>query len=123
MIQRERGEQIAVIQWVRLNERRYPELALLFHPPNGGSRNVIEATNLKRMGVRSGIPDLILPVSRHGYHALYIEMKSGRGRVSAAQADMIERLKEYGNHVAICYDAGAAIDVIEWYLDIKPAKL
>jgi hypothetical protein len=32
-------EQIAVINWAQWNMQRYPELELLHHVPNGGSRN------------------------------------------------------------------------------------
>jgi hypothetical protein len=32
------------------------------------------------MGVRSGFPDLILCVARGGYHGLFIELKTAKGR-------------------------------------------
>lgn len=119
MRQLERAEQCAVIQWAALHERMYPELGLLFAVPNGGSRNKIEAVNLKRSGVRPGVPDLCLPVSRHGYHAMYIEMKSGKGKLSPAQAAMIDKLKEQGNYATVANSVNYAIDVLSWYLGIK----
>ena len=39
----EAEEQIALFEWARLQTGRFPELALLYHVPNGGSRNKIEA--------------------------------------------------------------------------------
>lgn len=39
----EAQEQKALIQWAKWQERRYPELKLLYHCPNGGSRNKMEA--------------------------------------------------------------------------------
>ena len=71
----EDAEQEIVIQWVRMNEGKWPELKLLHHIPNGGSRNKREAARLKRMGVLAGVSDLHLPVSKGGYNSLYIEMK------------------------------------------------
>ena len=52
---------------IRDRSNAYPDLELLYHVPNGGSRNKAEASKLKRMGVRAGVPDLVLPVPRAGY--------------------------------------------------------
>ena len=37
-IRSEDTEQINVIAWARWNERLHPELRMLYHIPNGGSR-------------------------------------------------------------------------------------
>lgn len=76
----EATEQQAVIRWAGYMSGRYPELELLYHIPNGGSRNKIEAANLKQQGVKSGVPDLCLPVGKGKYNGLYIEMKFGRNK-------------------------------------------
>jgi len=119
MRQLERAEQCAVIQWAALMERQHPELALLFAIPNGGSRHRIEAFNLKRSGVRPGVPDLCLPVSRQGYHALYIEMKSIKGKVSLKQEGLITQLRVHGNYAEVCNSSIVAIGHLKWYLGIK----
>lgn len=75
--QHEAAEQIKLFRWASWAIQQYPELELMYHIPNGGSRNPIEAANLKRQGVRSGVPDICLPVPRGKYSALYIEMKYG----------------------------------------------
>ena len=74
-IQSEATEQEKLISWTQYQYNEYPELKLIFHIPNGGSRNTLEAANLKRQGVKAGVPDLCLPVARQNYHGLYIEMK------------------------------------------------
>ena len=66
----EATEQEALITWCRIFENRYPELKMIYHIPNGGSRNRLEAANLKRQGVKAGVPDLCLPVPKDGYHGL-----------------------------------------------------
>lgn len=71
----EATEQERVINWATFYAKDFPELALLHHIPNGGSRNQLEAANLKRQGVKAGVPDLCLPVPRNGKHGLYVEMK------------------------------------------------
>lgn len=60
----ESEEQVTLFSWARMKEEKYPELRLLYHIPNGGSRNQIEAKHLKAQGVKSGVPDLCLPVAR-----------------------------------------------------------
>ena len=49
-----------------------------FAVPNGGKRNVIEASHLKDQGVRPGVPDLILI---HDGRTYGLELKADRGRV------------------------------------------
>lgn len=60
----------------------YPKIrGLIFSVPNGGTRNVIEAQQLKATGLTPGIPDLILL-----YNGCYgFEFKTGAGIVSTAQ--------------------------------------
>lgn len=77
-IPHEGNEQEALFRWAAFVRGRFPEIDLLYHIPNGGSRNRLEAANLKRQGVKSGVPDLCLPVARGKYHGLYIEMKYGK---------------------------------------------
>jgi len=112
----ESEEQITVINWALWHEKQYPELALLHHIPNGGLRSKKTAAKLKREGVKPGIPDLCLPVARHGYHGLYIEMKSKVGRLSDDQKKMIESLRDQGHYAVDCKGADAAIKLIEWYI-------
>ena len=38
---------------------------------NGGKRDKATATALKRQGVKAGVPDVVLPAVRAGYHGLY----------------------------------------------------
>lgn len=117
----EASEQAAVIQWARLMSRRkgYEPLALLHHIPNGGSRHPAEAAHLKAQGTLSGIPDLCLPVPSGPYHALYIEMKYGKNRLTENQKERISQLRAFGNAVAVCYSAQEAIDVISRYISAK----
>lgn len=78
----EATEQERVINWARFYAKDFPELDLLHHIPNGGSRNQLEAANLKRQGVKAGVPDLCLPVARNGKHGLYVEMKWQNNKTS-----------------------------------------
>jgi hypothetical protein len=116
----EDAEQTSVITWARWQETARPELKLLHHIPNGGSRNRIEAAKLKGMGVKAGVPDLNLPVPRGKYCGLWIEMKHGDGRVRGTQKEFMELAAAEGAYCVVCYDAGAAIEIITRYMDLKP---
>ena len=67
--------------------------------PNGGSRNVIEAANMKRTGTVAGIPDLC--VFLPGGRTLWIEVKSAKGTLSRAQRDWAEWLLANGHRYAM----------------------
>lgn len=117
--QYEAAEQIKLFRWVDLvSKNYYPELRLLYHIPNGGSRNELEAVNLKKQGVRAGVPDLCLPVARGGYHGLYIEMKAGKNKPTEKQLEWIEALRDEGYAVSICWGFEAARQELEKYLKL-----
>jgi len=117
----ERQAQRAVIQYVRF---KYPDV-LVWATPNGGSRNKIEAANLKKDGVLAGVPDLFVAKTRlsydwgetgYNYYGLFIEMKSAKGKQSAAQIDVMNKLSEKGYKCEVCYSSEQAIGVIDDYL-------
>lgn len=113
----EAQEQKYLFHWAAAVRQRYPELALLYHVPNGGKRDAAEAANLRMQGVKAGVPDLCLPVARHGYNALYIELKRRiGGKASPAQLEWLNNLRTYGNYTAICHGWEDAAAVIEKYL-------
>ena len=123
----EHENQVFLFQWAKLNERKYPELALLFAIPNGGARHIVVAQKLKREGVKSGVPDICLPVSCGKYHALYVELKrpaatlkngepSKAKKTTSEQDGWHARLRAVGNRVECCYGWQAAVNVIKKYL-------
>lgn len=117
--QYEAAEQIKLFRWVDFAVNQYPELEMLYHIPNGGSRNPIEAANLKRQGVRAGVPDLCLPIARGKYHGMYIEMKYGDNKPTENQKHWLRNLQRYGYATSICYSAEVAIADIEKYLNLE----
>lgn len=114
----EEQEQAAVMEWAMLMEKQAPELALLFHVPNGGVRHPGTAARLKKLGVKPGVPDLFLPVARGMAHGLYIEMKRQKGgRVSEDQKAWMEALTEQGYVCIVARGAEEACDAIWNYLE------
>lgn len=111
--------QAQLIAWAGKQLNVYPELARLFHIPNGGQRHVVVAVNLKRQGVKAGVPDLCLPVPRFGCHGLWIEMKTRDGSVSASQKDWIGYLQGAGYRVKVCRSFDEAREAVIDYLNPK----
>ena len=117
---KEAQAQAALFEWAVYARAKYPELLLMFHIPNGGSRNVIEARNLKAQGVRAGVPDICLPVPRGKYHGLFIELKRKRGgRVSEEQQGWIAALNRVGYLAVVCYGFDDAVRTIKGYLEVE----
>ena len=115
----EEQEQVAVFQWADIMSIRYPELKWLLHVPNGGWRTKSEAVRFKRAGVKKGVPDIFLPVSRKGYHGLWIEMKRRKGgRLSPEQKEWIDGLFNQGYLAVRCDGAEEAIGMLERYLKL-----
>lgn len=99
----------------------YKDLAKVFAIPNGGKRNVIVAQKLKAEGVRSGVPDLCLPVMRGGYGGMYVELKAGKNTTSDLQDDVIEELRGDGYYVDVFWSWEDALTAMIAYVegDIK----
>jgi len=122
----EHEEQVAVMDWATANSGRWSELKLLHAIPNGGSRAAKidrkgrryspEAQRMVAEGVKSGVPDLDLPVARRGFHGLRIEMKAIDGTVSSEQKWWLRELGEQGYCAIVRNGADAAIAAIKWYL-------
>ena len=114
----EAQEQTWLFQWAEaMKVLRWPEVDLMFHVPNGGSRNPAEAARLKAQGVKPGVPDLFLPIARNGYHGLFIELKRKTGgRTSPEQERMVRKLNQQGYKAVVCKGWNAAADIIEEYL-------
>lgn len=118
-VQWERREQEYLVRWFDL---KFGDSMLLAASANGGARNPIEAANMKREGVRAGMPDLILYEARKGFYGLCIELKDPgsstrrKGVLSVLQKKRIEQLNKAGYHACACWGWVNAKDIIEWYL-------
>ena len=92
----------------------------IVHIPNEGKRSLSYAARMKKMGLRRGFPDLLVPLARGGYHGLFIEMKYWKNKTTKEQKEWLERLSAEGYACAVCYNAAEAIKTIESYNRRKP---
>lgn len=118
----EGGHQEALFEWAAYQAGRMPELEFLHHVPNGGKRDKATAAALKRQGVRAGVPDIVLPAARAGWHGLYIELKAGKNTTTGSQKRWLGYLCRQGYYTAVCYGWQPAAELIERYL-LHPEEL
>lgn len=91
--------QRAVVELLTLYERRG---GLCFaHIPSGGYRTPAEAGVLKAMGVKRGIPDLLIWTPEG--HSFGIELKGPRGKESDAQILFRSTLESLGHRVYVAW--------------------
>ncbi len=115
----ESQEQQALFAWAEYAKGLHPELDMLYHIPNGGKRDKLEAARLKLEGVKAGVPDLCLPVARGGYHGLYIELKAGRNTATPLQRQWITALEREGYAAAVCTGWERSAATLIDYLGIR----
>lgn len=117
----EHDHQVAVFQWAALQVKlgTHPELDLMFAIPNGAWKGKASAGRFKAEGLKPGVPDICLPISRGGYVCLWIEMKSERGRLSDEQRAWHDKLEKHGSIVALCFSHHQAKQTLVEYLDGK----
>lgn len=89
---------------------------LLFAVPNGGSRNKIEAANMKKQGVTAGVADVILLIPKKGYASLCLEFKTATGRQSDEQIEFQKQAEMCRSKYVIVRSAMEAIITIKEYL-------
>ena len=127
---------MAVIRWADTPAVRdvHPDLHWLFHAANGGNRDPATAGKMKAMGVRRGVPDLLLPVPRGRFCGLAIELKVWKGSPdpvdpsdptkyrtmpSDNQRDWLAHLTSAGWSTSVQWGAPAAIEALREYLTLK----
>lgn len=106
--------QACCVQWFRA---QYPQ-KIIMAIPNGGKRHIGTAMRLKKTGVLSGCPDLLIPHASNGFHGFFIEMKAPgkRSKTSPAQKTVIAKLLEEGYLVEVIDDFKDFVDAVKGYM-------
>lgn len=87
--------------WVRSMEPIYPVLEFMMHVPNGGARSAGEGGKLKAMGVRKGVPDILLHKRIGDWTGLCVELKSMKGKISPEQNVWLDSFASEGYLVTV----------------------
>lgn len=81
-----------------------------FHPANGGRRSKAEAGIFKALGVRAGVPDLII---FYRSQIFGLELKAAKGRLSPLQRQTINDMETAGARTAIANSLDEALITLE----------
>ena len=103
---------IAVATYLRM---QYPTV-LFCHIPNGGYRNAREGAKFKMMGVRAGMPNILIFEKKNIFSGLFIELKIGKNKTTDSQNLVIKELIRLGWAGSICYTFEDAKHIIDNYL-------
>lgn len=124
-VNKESSHQRALFCWAHDNSELYPELEWMFAVPNGGERQAVVGANLKAEGVKSGVPDILLPARRGPWIGLWIELKRVKtvskraGKASIEQNKWIIYFQSIGYGAIVCYGYEDAKKTILDYLNYK----
>jgi hypothetical protein len=108
----EHDEQVKLFKWAST----IPELNAMIAVPNGGHRHVAVAAKLKQEGVKAGVPDILIFISRGNYHGMMLELKFNKGRLSKHQITWLERLNNNGYRAVVAFGFDDAKKQILEYL-------
>jgi len=104
--------QRALIQWVRAHADLE---GLVFKIPNEGKRSGAYGRRMKQEGMMPGVFDLLVTIPNHGFHAMWLELKSAKGVLSLMQHKFKRKQESMGYFCAVCYDIDEAIETLAWY--------
>lgn len=119
--------QKAIFEWADINTYKAPELKLLNASLNGVKlTSQASGYKAKLAGLKKGYPDLFLPVARHSYHGLFIELKRDanealqikRGSLTREQKWWLSELERQGYLAKVCFGFKNTIETIKNYLKI-----
>jgi hypothetical protein len=114
----ETGQQILFFQWADQLAfyDGHPLGDYIHHIPNGGHRNIMIAMELKKMGVRRGMPDTHCMIASGSYHSFCGEFKAPDGQLSEEQLEKHAMLRKCGHFVTTEYSASAMAAALVTYL-------
>ena len=113
----EHQEQVSVFREAAIRAQADPRWSMLFAIPNGGKRSIGVAVKMKAEGVKSGVPDMFLPIPVGSYCGMFIELKKrSGGQVSPAQRAFLASLDDRYRAV-VANGAQHAVDKILAYLE------
>lgn len=103
MRQEEHNIQVAIVRYLRL--RGFEVFAI----PNGGRRDAVTGAKLKAEGATAGVADLeiLLPIG----NALFVEVKTAKGRQSDEQKEFQRRVESLGFNYLIWRSVD---DAVKW---------
>ena len=109
--------QIEVVDWFKSKQSEYR--FRIFSVPNEGQRKVWFLNKLVRMGLKSGVPDLILEFPKG--RLVYLEIKTEKGKLSETQQNWLKVSNVFKTPHYVLYGSVAAnLSLLEGVLALFP---
>lgn len=106
------------VKWFRMQYQRF--VFLLFHIPNGGKRDKIEAAIFKGMGVVAGVADLFLSIPNDTYHGCYFELKVGNNEQTQNQIMFMKWVTSMKYQYIVIRTIDEFIEAVDTYMSATP---
>ena len=109
--------QIEVVEWLKEQQKHYR--FRFFYCVNEGKRKVWYLHKLVRMGLKSGVPDLILEFPKG--RMVYLEIKAEKGKLSETQQNWLKVSNLFHTpHYVLYGSVDANLSLLEGVLALFP---
>ena len=109
--------QIEVVEWLKEKQKHYR--FRFFYCVNEGKRKVWYLHKLVRMGLKSGVPDLILEFPKG--RLVYLEIKTEKGKLSETQQNWLKVSNVFKTpHYVLYGSVDANLSLLEGVLALFP---
>ena len=114
-----RLERLFVLRWPShvVTYKNGHTIAPVYAVPNDGKRPGKSGAIAKAKGLRSGVPDICVPVPSGGFHGLYIEIKTDSGVVSPNQRIWLAWLRDHGYAAKVCRGVDEVVGAVLTYME------
>lgn len=109
--------QQSCIRWFQVAHPNLWSDGVLFHVANERKCTQWQGKKLKLEGVVKGVADLCLALSRHGFNALYIEMKKPGNYQSKEQKEWQSGVERHGNKYVVCKSLDEFEKIVTEYIN------
>ena len=92
---------------------------LWFHCPNEIHAKPQYMVKRKRLGVKSGVPDVCILEPNKDYYGLFIELKVGYNKPSENQLNWLSKLNHRNFMTVVCYSLDEVKDIVNDYMKNK----
>ncbi len=106
---------LSVASYLRL---QYPNV-LFCHIANERKTSVWQGAKLKKLGVRAGMPDILIFQPNKTYSGLALELKIKPNKPTKNQLEVLTMLSNNNWNTAVCYSFDEAKNLIDNHLNLN----
>lgn len=108
-----------IFKWAEMLSKRFTFLRFMTSSLVGINLTIPQRVRAKAMGVKKGVPDIVLYYSANGYNGFAIELKVKPNRPTKEQKEFIKHLQNNGWYADICYSLEEFIEHFYKFLGKK----